>query len=249
MNFTGPSVCRKSHVSSTRCRVYSSVLLCPGHGDHENYFPWYYRCNTLKRWYSVKEGTLFDSSRLPLRTSFTINFAWSRRHRSNAAVIEENGISRPTAVYWLNFIRDLCGYTIEDDLKRQKIGGVGMEEDIDETKLCIRKYPYGGLTAVQESTVVGVCGQTGECFIYTFAARNAETHVLTDRCVAYQNLKNLAYTPSTLNHSKHFKDPENRVHTNNIENWWRWPKSNLPTSGTQPEYIQSYIYRYLLRKK
>lgn len=47
-----------------------------------------------------------------------------------------------------------------------------MDVEIDETKLYVKEYRRGRLTAVEEWAVGGICRQTHECFVYAILVRN-----------------------------------------------------------------------------
>lgn len=53
------------------------------------------------------------------------------------------------------------------------------------------------------------------------------TAIYTDKWRRYSNLKNTGYKHRTVNHKKHFKNPETGVHTNTIEGTWNGLKQSI----------------------
>ena len=68
-------------------------------------------------------------------------------------------------------------------------------------------------------------------------------------CQECYSIDDSLYTHFTVNHSVCFKDLETGAHTNTIENSWRPVRGNLPKSGTQKKYYESYFLQYIVRKK
>ena len=49
----------------------------------------------------------------------------------------------------------------------------------------------------------------------------------------------------SVNHSENFIDPISGAHTQTIEGFWRQCKSNLPTFGLKPKYLEIYLGSFL----
>ena len=110
----------------------------------------------------------------------------------------------------------------------------------------------------------GVCRETGEIFMVRVADRSRKTlyeiikkhiregsTVISDEWKAYQTLQEeLGYTHKTICHKRNFVCPEdNTVHTQNIENRWRYAKMTYPRNGTTKDMRDSYLQEYLYRVK
>ena len=81
-------------------------------------------------------------------------------------------ISTRTAVDWFNFIRDVCAQFFLD--YTVKIGGPGIEVEIDESKFGRRKYNRGRY--VDGHWVFGGTQRiTGDCFLVEVSRRDAAT--------------------------------------------------------------------------
>ena len=59
------------------------------------------------------------------------------------------------------------------------------------------------------------------------------TTIWSDQWKVYRNLNKYGYIHDVVNHSKNFVNPLNKqVHTQNIENNWRYLKQTFPKNGT-----------------
>ena len=144
------------------------------------------------------------------------------------------------------------GQDLADRNMTHKIGGVGLEVEIDESLFGGVKYGRGNpFRHLQCWVLGGKCWQTGEIFleICEGGLRNGETlkeiilrrvergtTIYTDQWKGYYGLNSLGFDwdreETTVNHSKNFINPENKqVHTQGIESKWRQVKRQLPSSG------------------
>ena len=71
---------------------------------------------------------------------------------------------------------------------------------------------------------------------------------MSDEWKAYHDLQ-LTYKHSTICHKRNFVAPDNKsIHTQNIENLWRYAKQNLPKNSTSEDMKESYLHEYMYRK-
>ena len=59
----------------------------------------------------------------------------------------------------------------------------------------------------------------------------------------------MGYTHQTVNHSKHFKDPQTGACTNRIESDWRHAKVNMPRYGVKKGDHSLYLGEFLWKRK
>ena len=91
-------------------------------------------CQAVK---SVRDGSYFSMSRLPLRTILKLMYRWSVKDQVSKSV-KECGVSQRVVVDWYNFCRDVCSqYFLDHPVL---IGGPGKIVEIDESKFGRRKY-------------------------------------------------------------------------------------------------------------
>jgi transposase-like protein len=168
-----------------------------------------------------------------------------------------------TAADWNNYFRDVCAIYLAETAD-EKIGGVGMKVEIDETKIFKNKNHVGRSTSEQtkgEWLFGGICRETGETFFVIVENRNAEmliqvirdkiipgTHIISDCWRSYSNISLFGYTHATVNHSENFVDPTNSdTHTQTIERTWLGIKANIPKGSRYHSRI-SYIIQYGFKK-
>jgi transposase-like protein len=143
----------------------------------------------------------------------------------------------------------------------EEIGGQHVIVEVDESKLGKRKYNRGH--HVEEVLVLGMVerGESKRIKLVTVDNRNnktltnklrsnlnPESTVLSDCWKGYSSLNDIFSEHKTVNHSKHFKDPESGVHTNTIEGSWAGIKMHVPLVGRTKDRVNLYLVRYMLLK-
>jgi transposase-like protein len=73
--------------------------------------------------------------------------------------------------------------------------------------------------------------------------------IYTDLWKEYKNINKLGYKNGTVNHSKHFKDPITKIHTNNIENLWNAVKQGIPIRNRNKKFIYLHSKEYQWRRR
>jgi transposase-like protein len=70
--------------------------------------------------------------------------------------------------------------------------------------------------------------------------------IYTDCWRGYNELSSTYKAHETVNHSRHFKDPETGVHTNSIEGNWFGVKMQIPPRLRTKDKINLYLVRYMI---
>ena len=77
--------------------------------------------------------------------------------------------------------------------------------------------------------------------------------ILSDEWRGYLNIESIPggnYAHETVNHSQNFVNPENGVHTQNVENLWRNLKLKFKRMlGVHANHIESHIDEFLWRQQ
>ena len=209
---------------------------------------------------SVREGTFFAHSKLPLAKIIEFIYAWAYEDLTFKKAKREFGISQHTFVDWKMFLRDVCGeYFVAHPVR---IGGVGHTVQIDESVFTRRKYNRGRM--IREQWVFGgIDTQTKAGFMVPVDRRDAATllpiiqqfilpgtTIVSDLWGAYNTVGNLGYAHLTVNHSVNFVDPLTFAHTNAVENFWmrskfRSKKERGTSANLLPSYLQEFMWRQI----
>ena len=81
-----------------------------------------WQCSGCKKQRSVREGSFFSRSHLPLESIIIIMYGFARDFPQNIIAIEAGGLSGNTVVDWMSFCRDVCEQWLEDN--SVEIGGL-----------------------------------------------------------------------------------------------------------------------------
>jgi transposase-like protein len=207
----------------------------------------YYKC---RKAISPLKGTIFNKLTLPLNTQLHVLYYFLGKVPCSFTA-STLGISKNSVSSYNNLFRKHLKNKQLPNMNI-KIGGRNKIVEIDESKIAKRKYNRGH--KVEGAWVIGgiersklknkIKNENKKLFLIPIKERNADnidlivkkyvkkgTTIYTDCWKGYNNLKNIGYKHLTVNHSKHFKDPETGVHTNTIEGTWNGFKHSMPTTN------------------
>lgn len=149
------------------------------------------------------------------------------------------------------------------DLNQHPLGGPNRVVQIDETLVSKAKYNIGrALQQPQMWFFGGVDSLTGRVFIDYVKDRSRDTllpiiqkNILSNSIIhsdewrAYRQLERHKYVHRTVNHKNNFVNPVNSVHTQMIENVWKYLKRWLRTRNvTRREYYNLYVHEWCFRR-
>ena len=212
------------------------------------------RCRT---WLSLRSGSFFEGSNIPLSTWLHVMFLWAMK-MSGSHISRLTGLSKPTVIRALSELRTICSNKILN--AGVKIGGVGKTVEIDESKFgAKRKYQRGRVSegpwvfgAVERGSQKALLFRVPDRTRETLVHRLITTHILpgtviySDQFSPYIPLNQLGYIHLSVNHSKNFVDPDSGAHTNTIEGLWALVKKKLKSmSGTLYEHFTSYLDEFV----
>jgi len=227
-------------------------------------------CRGCERQFTVKVGTIFEESALPLDKWMTAFWMLvnCKNGVSSVEIQKAIGVTQKSAWFMLQRLR-----TALADRKfgfRRKIGGPGTELEADETYIGGKvKNMHKGRRARLESQGGFFGGKTAVQGIFDREARQVRAHVVpnikretlqnavlnnvkhgstvyTDDAIGYDLLHN-RFVHDVVNHSEAYV--RGRVHTNCLENFWSLLKRGLRGTyvAVEPFHLTKYIDEQVFR--
>ena len=221
-----------------------------------------YRCNMCSKRCSIRKGTIFEMSKLPLWKIFIGIVAIIQHPNMTYETLRQhlNISSNSTILELKSIVRDFM--TLKLDEEPTKIGGEGKIVQIDETAISKRKYDVGRILKNQQYWMVGGIDEDGDCFLKITKFRNrdvleniitanveAGSTIWTDGWRGYNTLKDLGFVHGVVIHKRRFVSPEG-IHTNRIESTWgAFKRKYRNATNKNPENLDGYISDFLFRRK
>ncbi len=210
-----------------------------------------WKCKSCKKQFSVKVGTIFEDSAIPLDKWMIA--IWLIANSKNGISSHELGRSLGITQKSAWFVNHRIRLAMESGSFAKFEG----EVEVDETYVggkAINMHKSQRDKRREKSVVVGAVERGGEVraavvdypthealsgHITANVARGAT--VYTDAHPAYQSLWEYGYNHGPINHSIHYVDGE--VHTNTIENFWSLLKRSLHGTyvSVEPDHLARYV--------
>lgn len=242
-------------------RLWPSGPVCPNCKSGERITTrkgGYYRCNACKLDFTVRTGTIFERSHVPLHKWVYAMYllVTARKGISSMQLAKEIGVTQKSAWFMLSRLREACGghggsdkMTGEVEIDECFIGG--KEANKHERKklrlgrgpvgktavLGIRERRGGRIVAkpIENRTIQNIHGEI-------FANVEYGSQLYSDDHIVYQDLDGLFYRHDSVNHSagEYARGP---VSTNSIESVWAVLKRGL--HGVYHQVSEKHLARYV----
>jgi transposase-like protein len=247
-------------------RWENGKVICPGCGSEKvsQFNPkrrtWKCGSHHSKREFSIKVGTIYEDSPIPLDKWLTATWMLTncKNGISSYEIARDVKVSQKAAWFMLQRIR----LAMQDEFFGAKIGGPGAAVEVDETfiggkarnmhkdrriKMKVREKNWA------KTIVYGMLERGGKVRTKVTSDRNkAISHetireavaegseLMTDEFVGYMGLTP-DFAHNVINHME--KYVQGRVHTQGIENFWSLLKRGL--NGTYISVEPFHLFRYL----
>lgn len=243
--FNSEGACRK-HFEAVR---FASGDFC-SHCKHDKIMRFSdgkrYRCHSCKQDFTIKTGTLFGESKIPLQKWFIAIYLLTTRKKgiSSIELAQQVGVSQKTA--WFMDMR------IRESLKQGKGKLIGIVE-ADETYLGGKHLRRDGFR--KKAAIMGMTERGGEMRAMQIPNRETqvvlgaltqhvdkEAHLMTDDAGVYRKVSRIGYRHDSVKHSRRMY-VRGDVHTNSIESFWALFKRNY--HGTYHSMSKKHLDRYI----
>lgn len=215
----------------------------------------YYRCNACKLDFTVRTGTIFERSHVPLHKWVYAMYllVTARKGISSLQLGKEIGITQKSAWFVLHRLREACGTKLEMlkgtvEVDETFFGGEEnnrhMYDRIHKPRKRSEKVAVVGIRQRGGNTVAQVTDSLGGLALREIIRKNVEvgSRVISDNAPGYQRLVKEGFSHAAVNHVSG-EYVRGDAHTNSIESVWAVMKRGM--HGVYHHADRKHMGRYV----